>query len=120
MFSDFIQQHFSEHDTFYEHLMSLFQRNDKLEGERYYTLKEVEEINQLMKKKILSLDRFRRSTERLLQNWYINIFSQPVLVSCGYTKSYHCYNNSNNEDDNSPLSFDKESEYLLYYVLFIL
>jgi hypothetical protein len=89
--SNFIQNRFNEGDNFYDHLISLFKENNSQKEEtsdHQYQLKSVKDVFEIMNRNCLSLDRFRKITERLLQNWYINVFSEPVLVSIGYTKSY--------------------------------
>jgi len=81
--------------------MSLFEENNS------HTLKKVAEINTIMTKKFPSLDRFRRITERLLQNWYINVFHEPVLVAAGFTSSYRDQSEKDYNEDLSTV-FDKK------------
>jgi hypothetical protein len=118
---DFIQNHFSEGDTFYDHLISLFKQNNHPRGRKkskhhnHHQLKDLKDVSDIINRKCLSLDRFRKIAERLLQNWYINVFSEPVLVSIGYTKQYddgHGYSDGhdNDNDNNSDSSYHHREE----------
>mmetsp|Transcript_10874 Transcript_10874/g.16445 ORF Transcript_10874/g.16445 Transcript_10874/m.16445 type:complete len:199 (+) Transcript_10874:348-944(+) len=69
----YIQNNFSKDEEYYGHLTSLFSSS--------YKLNNVKKIYEVMTRTIPSLDRFRKVTERLLQNWHIKIFPEPVLVS---------------------------------------
>ncbi len=99
IYSDFIQAKFKEGDNYYDHLLSLFEEH----GDISPKLKSLKEVNSIMMKRCPSIDRFRRITERMLQNWYINAFIEPALVSIGYTKPYHEDSSKNHVDDLSPV-----------------
>lgn len=97
--SDFILAKFKEGDDYYDQLMSLFEEHE----DTVPKLKSLKEVNSIMMKRCPSIDRFRRITERMLQNWYINAFIEPALVSIGYTKPYHEDSSKSHVDDLSPV-----------------
>jgi len=82
----FIQENFTSGDGLYEHLTSLFKTTRGMNVK----LKPVRQIDQIMKsRKDLSIERFVKVLERLLQNWYVAVFPSPIWVMIGYTKARH-------------------------------
>jgi len=82
----FIQENFTSGDGLYEHLTSLFKTTRGMNVK----LKPVRQIDQIMKsRKDLSIERFVKVLERLLQNWYVAVFPSPIWVMIGYSKARH-------------------------------
>ena len=58
--------------------MSLFKEDDR---DNKKSLKSLKELKDIMKNKCPSLETFQKKAGRLLQNWYITVMPQPVLLS---------------------------------------
>ena len=107
LYSDFIQDKFDEGHNYYDKLHSLFQNSTSNNNNNKLQLKEVTELYHIMTNQCPSLQKFRKNTIRLLQNWYMNVFDEPFFVKIGFATPYH---DNNLHDDEIYLHYDHVEE----------